>query len=104
MTTVAGLPIPQGTPAYLMTTTRRTLYVLDANGNVLARSNGPRGWTYSGKWTILGATTRHLARRIVPLADIARDGVPGQGWLHDLDHGTHRLWGTERMLALRTVQ
>lgn len=88
---------------YILTTTRGARYELDAHGAVLARSDGPAGWEYSGRWVILGAATRHNAHAIVSVADIARDGIPGQGWIHDLDHGTHRVWGNERMRSLRKV-
>lgn len=90
-------------PAYALTTTRRTLYVLDADGNVLARSDGPRGWRYSGRWTLLGLATRYHSRAITPLATAARDGIPGWGVIHDRDHGTHRVWGTERAVSIETL-
>jgi hypothetical protein len=89
---------------YRMTTTRGTIYVLAENGAVLSRSNGPKGWDYSGKWVILGATTRFNARAIIGLSEIAENGIPGQGWIHDLDHGTHRSWGSERMRSLQIIE
>ena len=89
--------------AYILRTTQGVTYELAENGAVLARSNGPQGWNYSGRWIILGAATRHNAHRVTSLADIADHGVPGQGWVHDLDHGTHRMWGNERMASLTRV-
>ncbi len=86
---------------YTMTTTRGNTYTLDQDGKVTARSNGPKGWQYSGQWIILGAATRHHANRWATLEQIIQTGnIPGQGWIHDLDHGTHRVWGMERMKQL----
>ncbi len=84
-----------------MTLKDGTRYDLDDNGNVLARSDGPQGWDYSGKWRILGFTTRHHSRHIITLADALAGADVGQGWIHDLDHGSHRMWGspTGRRLA-----
>ena len=88
---------------YRMETTRGNVYTLDDAGNVVARSNGPQGWSYSGKWTILGASTRYHSRMVTPLAVIAANGIPGWGVIHDLDHGYRRVWGGERMRALWKV-
>ena len=94
----------QSDTAYIMYTTRHNQYELAADGRVLGRSNGPQGWDYSGKWIILGAAMRHHSRRIMALAAITADGVPGHGIIHDLDHGTRRVWGNERMVTLRAVR
>ena len=81
-------------PYYKLTLRDGTRYVLAEGGEVLARSNGPRGWNYSGEWIVLGFTTRHNAHRIISLADALAGANIGQGWVHDLDHGTHRMWGS----------
>lgn len=106
MVTVLGLPIPDGdpAPAYIMRTTRGTAYVLAESGAVLARSNGPRGWRYSGRWIILGAATRFNAHAWATLPAILADGVPGHGYIMDRDHGTLRRWGSERMASLRRLE
>lgn len=85
---------------YRMETTRGNVYALDDFGNVVARSNGPQGWDYSGKWTILGASTRYHSRLVSSLANIATEGIPGHGIIHDWDHGYFRVWGGERMRSL----
>ena len=89
---------------YRMETTRGNVYTLDDNGNVIARSNGPKDWNYSGKWTILGAAKRYHSRHAYPLAWIAANGVPGWGVIRDLDHGYLRVWTGERMRSLYKVQ
>lgn len=77
------------------------VYILDLDGQVLERSDGPRGYAHSGQWQILGVTRRHNAHQIIPLRDVLNGEDFGQGWIHDLDHGTHRMWGspTGRRLA-----
>lgn len=102
-TTIAGLPIPEGTPAYLMTTTRGTRYVLAADGAVLARSDGPRGWRYSGQWIIRGAARRWGSLTVVPLAAIAAGADFGQGFIDDWDHGHRRRWGGEQLRSLELI-
>ena len=84
-----------------MRTKDGTRYVLDDDGAVLARSDGPRGWDYSGKWKIVGFKKRAHSHATVSLAD-ALDGFDvGQGWVIDWDHGTYRMWAhpTGRRLA-----
>jgi hypothetical protein len=65
----------------------------DMSGNVLY--DGIRNIRFSpdGGWKILGFSTRHNATQIIPIADASRGVSIGQGWVHDLDHGTHRMWG-----------
>lgn len=43
-------------------------------------------------WRITGIATRLNARFSVALKDAANGVKIGQGWVRDLDHGTHRLW------------
>jgi len=66
-------------------------FLVAENGRILYdgdRNMGP----FSEEWRIIGFTTRHNARRLITLQEAA-DGMPiGQGWVHDLDHGTHRMW------------
>lgn len=47
-------------------------------------------------WRILGLTTRHNAHQIIGLAEAANGTWIGQGWIHDMDHGTHRMWSMPR--------
>ena len=91
---------------YILTTVGGERYTIDRDGAVIDRSDGPRGWDYSGKWRILGVTTRHNARadRIIPLANLAEGEPFGQGWIHDLDHGTHRMWAHPSSSRLRCVE
>lgn len=44
-------------------------------------------------WMIVGFTTRLNAHHVITLAQAAEGADIGQGWVHDLDHGTHRMWG-----------
>lgn len=88
---------------YVLTTKANVRFELDADGAVLTRTDGPEGFAYSGKWIILGATTRWNARHIVTLAELADGADFGQGWIHDLDHGTHRVWGNPSSRRLKSV-
>lgn len=78
---------------YTIRTTGGQTYWTDDAGYVLARTDGPRGFTYGKGWQIVGASTRHNSRAIIRLADIVAGADFGQGWVHDIDHGTHRVWG-----------
>ena len=45
------------------------------------------------EWRIVGIATRHHSIRVSTLDDCAADPrLIGQGWIHDLDHGTRRMW------------
>ncbi|KKN03935.1 hypothetical protein LCGC14_1102800 [marine sediment metagenome] len=61
----------------------------DAVGRYYRRQPGP-------DWRILGLTTRHHAHQIITLAEAADGAWIGQGWIHDMDHGTHRTWSLPR--------
>jgi hypothetical protein len=88
-----------------LTTRDHTRYLLTDSGDVVARSDGPRGWNYSGKWTILGAVTRWNAHRCVSLAEIVDGADFGHGFIRDLDHGSVRQWGghSRRLLSARKI-
>lgn len=88
---------------YDMTTTRGNRYVLDDEGYVLARSDGPRGWDYARGWRITGIAKRWHSAVSVKLAAIVAGADRGQGWIRDWDHGTYRAWGGERMRSLTHV-
>jgi hypothetical protein len=89
--------------AYVLETARATYY-LDENGAVIARTNGPRGWDYSGKWIIRGFLRRWNAGMIYATVQEAADGVDiGHGYVADLDHGTMRVWGNERATDVRVA-
>jgi hypothetical protein len=95
---------PNGKPyAYLLTSTEGVCYYLAENGDVIDRSDGPRGWDYKGGWRILGITRRYHSApfRMVSLADAANGADVGHGIVHDLDHGTHRVWGSRRLASVR---
>ena len=68
----------------------------DAAGNILL--DGERNMRFdpaSGhEWRILGFTTRHNAHRVIDLEAAASGEDIGHGWVHDMDHGTHRVWGS----------
>lgn len=89
--------------AIILFTLDRIVYELDENGAVLWRSNGPKGWDYSGKWLIVGFKRRHHSRETITL-DAALGGADtGQGWVIDRDHGTLRMWGTRLASVSRVV-
>lgn len=80
------------TIAYRMTTHDGVMFELDSDGAVVARTNGPKGWDYSGKWRILGFKKRYHSHHFITLEDAA-DGVDvGWGVVIDLDHGSYRQW------------
>jgi hypothetical protein len=90
----------------LLTTTTGDRYTLADDGSVVARSNGPKGWDYSGKWVIVGFKRRHNAHATISLADALAGADTGQGWVVDLDHGHLRVWGgpaNGRLRSLETV-
>jgi len=88
---------------YRMALRDGTVYVLDADGFVLARSDGPAGWDYRRGWRIVGFATRWNAAHVIPLRD-AIGADTGQGWVHDWDHGTHRMWGSPTGRRLATLE
>lgn len=77
---------------YKLTTKHGDHFYLEHTGQVIATSDRP-GYIYSGEWVILGVTTRHNAHRIISLSELLEGTDPGHGWIHDVDHGTHRVWG-----------
>jgi hypothetical protein len=84
-----------------MTLKNGAVYTLTDEGAVTDRSDGPRDWDYSGKWIITGFSTRFNSRAIIPLESVLRGAPVGHGFIHDLDHGTRRMWAnpTGRRLA-----
>lgn len=92
---------------YVLTLKNGEQYTLADNGAVIDRTDGPRGWDYSGQWLILGFTKRHHSARMVSLAAAAAGADIGQGWVHDLDHGHRRMWAMptdRRAKAVRHVR
>lgn len=70
-------------------------YVLtDDDGNI-AEDHVGRDYvrTPDPSWRIVGFTRRHHSHRIITLAQAAAGTDIGQGWVHDVDHGTRRMWG-----------
>ena len=91
------------TPAFRLTTKGRETFILARDGAIIRHgSNGQDRPDYDmHKWHVLGFGTRANSRRIVTLDEAADGAETGQGWVHDLDHGTHRMWGSpsDRRLA-----
>ena len=91
--------------AYILTTRDGGRFTLSASGAIL--KDHDRGLEFSGEsWRILGFTKRHHSRDIIPIEAAARGEDIGQGWVHDLDHGTHRMWGHptgRRAVSVRPV-
>src|SRR5687767_13366987 len=77
---------------YVMTLKNGSRWRLAADGGVLY--DGERHMSFDGEhWRIIGFTRRHLGGPLITL-DAAVNGADlGQGWIHDLDHGTRRMWG-----------
>lgn len=46
----------------------------------------------SDTWYIIGIGRRHHSRELISLASASDGADIGQGWIHDIDHGTHRMW------------
>ena len=70
-------------------------YVLtDSQGCIIEDHSAGRAYKRSPTedWRILGISKRHHSREIIPLAAAASGADIGQGWVHDMDHGTHRMW------------
>jgi hypothetical protein len=69
----------------------------DAHGHIMRDYDPTSGRDYrrapDGSWMILGFATRHHAQTIIGLEEAANGADIGQGWVHDWDHGTHRMWG-----------
>lgn len=86
-----------------MTTTTGVRFTLDDDGRVTARSNGPSGWDYSGKWRIVGFRTRLHAHRVISLSEAIAGADVGQGWVVDDDHGTIRTWAGPANGRLRSL-
>ena len=76
----------------VMHTERGATFLLADDGKVIGRSNGPKGWNYSGQWIIVGFLRRWNGGR-VSLAQAADGASIGHGFVRDLDHGTYRQWG-----------
>jgi hypothetical protein len=88
----------------LMETTQGNRYLLADDGRILDRSNGPASWNYSGLWRITGIKLRCHSHHSIPLEDAVDDGRFGHGVVLDIDHGTYRQWGSERVRSFRRVR
>ncbi len=91
---------------YQMRLKNYAVYTLADDGTIIARSDGPQGWNYGVGWKILGFGKRVHSNHLVTLSQAANGIDFGQGWVHDLDHGTHRMWGSagKRLASIRHVQ
>lgn len=77
-------------PYYIMWTYAGA-YVLAKDGTILYDQT--RNYrSDSGQWRVIGISKRHHSHAMVSLEDAANGANIGQGWVHDLDHGTHRMW------------
>ncbi len=77
---------------YRMHLKNGAIFDLAENGRVLY--DGDRGMgPFSEEWRVIGFTTRHNAHNLVTLSDASDGQSIGQGWVHDVDHGTLRMWG-----------
>lgn len=70
-----------------------SIWYLDADGGVLWDGSRGMGWEAPHtSWRITGFTTRHMGHYQITLDRAAQGEALGQGWVHDLDGGTHRMW------------
>ncbi len=76
---------------YLMTLKGGAQWTLADNGRIEWDGTRKQG-AFSDDWRIIGFTRRHHSARIISLAAAAGGEDIGQGWVHDIDHGTHRMW------------
>ena len=77
-------------------------FELAQDGTILYDSNRNYHST-SGHWKVLGFATRYNSSSYVTL-QAAANGVPiGQGWVYDIDHGTHRMWASPSHLRAISV-
>jgi hypothetical protein len=74
---------------------KRGYFDLAANGEILYDSerNYRRPGNDGHEWKVIGFGTRHNSNQIITLEAAANGADIGQGWVHDRDHGTHRMWG-----------
>ena len=81
---------------YLIRLKNGSMIETDVAGRIVY--DGTRGMRFapSDSWRIVGFSTRHNAYRIVTLAEAAAGEPIGQGWVHDVDHGTRRMWAMPR--------
>lgn len=89
---------------YCMTVKNGAYYYLTENGGILW--DGTRDMAFEAphdSWRVIGFTTRHNGNRIITLAEAANGEDIGQGWVHDLDHGTHRMWAMPKYLRARKI-
>jgi hypothetical protein len=74
--------------------TLKSGYILtDINGRITLDAAG-RHYECAPRddWKIVGIGKRHHSAFLVSLAQAAAGESIGQGWVHDVDHGTHRMW------------
>jgi hypothetical protein len=80
-------------PTYRITC-RQGYILTDANGRIIEDHVGRhyKCEPHDG-WRILGFSRAFSSAPLITL-DAAASGAPlGSGYVHDLDHGTHRVWG-----------
>ena len=106
---LAVLPVPihdysdERTTVYRMTLKNGTVFTLEDDGSVVARTDGPRGWNYSGKWIVTGIKRRHHSLDVITLAQAAAGADIGHGVVCDIDHGSHRQWSHPRGRQVRSI-
>ena len=67
-------------------------WTISSNCDILHDGSRHMDFAGLGTWKILGFTKRAHSHRIISLGEAANGADLGQGWVHDLDHGTHRIW------------
>lgn len=82
-------------------------WILGPDGGVLY--DGSRHIKFNSpheNWKIAGFSVRHNASRIITLSEAADGASLGQGWVHDFDHGSRRMWGSHsnhRVLSVEAI-
>ena len=69
-------------------------YILNDAGEI-RRTDGQ--WEFSGQWRLFGLTQRWNARHVEVWTSLKARLDAGErsieGYVHDIDHVTHRMWG-----------
>lgn len=94
---------PPKNSAYGMRLKDFSVWYLDSNGGVLYDGSRAMSWEAPHTtWRILGFSKRFHSHTVIKLANSIGEDL-GQGWIHDFDHGTHRVWGSPRARKIDAV-
>jgi hypothetical protein len=81
-------------------------WIISSECDVLHDGSRHTDFAGLGTWKILGITKRFNSHKIISLAEAADGADLGQGWVHDLDHGSYRVWrqpSNRRVVSVRRI-